>query len=628
MNLIKIPRNIFQTWSTKEFSDGFKTLIDTWKEKNPNYAYFLFDDNDCDEFIRTNFHEKVYNTYCKIIPGAFKADLWRCCVLYVYGGVYIDVDTICLESIDNFLNKDIEFMTPIDLNNCSKIGTHNLFNCFIASIPKHPILLECINRIVHNVENNIVPFSNLDFTGPGILGRATNVYLNLDEETSFIGKEGLHDNSIYLLKFECNTEYVKNEHNNILFQNKNGNSTIQELYKEEIKGTNHIDWGKCTNPIKQVDVNNVSSVTDKKMNAPTIVTMFYNIREKEGNKYSESKLNHSVNRYFDFAKKFILTLPYNLMVFTDCAECIDMVKTERENYKNQTYICNKKFEDTHFYKYLERLEDLQKKYPIYNANLEHETPMYIILNNNKFDFMETAINLNPFDSSHFIWMDFGINHVALNMEKIDDWFYEIPNKIKQLCINPYIENVENKSMFHNIYHHMAGGFFTGSKENLMKYIDLFKLKTQQIYDEEWYQIDEAVMTMVQRENPDLFELFYGDYNGIISNYVYPIHNIELILQGSQKCIDSNKTKQAYHILCYCLKYFEMNINHHLIYYYIQQHIIVDYYNNNKELIPGVIRLIQKHLEDDDKNMNKLIENNLLNINYYENKNLIISEICE
>ena len=119
--------------------------------------------------------------------------------------------------------------------------------------------------------------------------------------------------------------------------------------------------------------------------------------------------------------------------------------------------------------------------------------------------METAINLNPFDSNHFIWMDFGINHVALNMEKINDWFYEIPNKIKQLCINPYIENVEDKTMFHNIYHHMAGGVFTGSKENLIKYIDLFKLKTQQIYDEEWYQIDEAVMTMVQRENPDLFE---------------------------------------------------------------------------------------------------------------------------
>ena len=74
-------------------------------------------------------------------------------------------------------------------------------------------------------------------------------------------------------------------------------------------------------------------------------------------------------------------------------------------------------------------------------------------------------------------------------------------------------------MFQYIYHHTAGGLFTGSKENLLKYSELFKQKTQQIYNEEWYQIDEAVMTMIQRENPDLFDFFYGDYQGIISNYL-------------------------------------------------------------------------------------------------------------
>ena len=154
---MKIPKNIFQTWKTKDISDGFKSLTNTWKENNPDYTYFLFDNNDCDEFIKTNFEISVYNTYCKIIPGAFKADLWRYCVLYVNGGVYIDIDTICLGNIDSFLNDDVEFMTPIDLNNCPTIGTHNLFNCFIACVPQHPILLECIRRIVHNVENNIIP---------------------------------------------------------------------------------------------------------------------------------------------------------------------------------------------------------------------------------------------------------------------------------------------------------------------------------------------------------------------------------------------------------------------------------------------------------------------------------------
>ena len=64
--------------------------------------------------------------------------------------------------------------------------------------------------------------------------------------------------------------------------------------------------------------------------------------------------------------------------------------------------------------------------------------------------------------------------------------------------------------FENIYHNCAGGLFSGSKENMLKYIELFKQKTEQIYSEDWYQIDEAVMTMVQRENYDLFDFFYGD----------------------------------------------------------------------------------------------------------------------
>ena len=47
MSLTKIPRNIFQTWKNKNISTEFSSLTQTWKEKNPNYAYFFFDDDDC-----------------------------------------------------------------------------------------------------------------------------------------------------------------------------------------------------------------------------------------------------------------------------------------------------------------------------------------------------------------------------------------------------------------------------------------------------------------------------------------------------------------------------------------------------------------------------------------------------
>ena len=90
----KIPKKIFQTWSTTNISPGFQQIVDLWKILNPEYEYCFYDNNDCDIFIKENFDERIYNAYCKIIPGAFKADLWRYCVLYKYGGVYVDIDTL------------------------------------------------------------------------------------------------------------------------------------------------------------------------------------------------------------------------------------------------------------------------------------------------------------------------------------------------------------------------------------------------------------------------------------------------------------------------------------------------------------------------------------------------------
>lgn len=614
MNLIKIPRNIFQTWETKNVSNGFNILMQTWKYNNPHYAHFLFDCNEREKFIKENFNDNIYQAYCRIIPGAFKADLWRYCILFIYGGVYVDIDTICLNSIDSFLDENIEFMTTIDLNNCLYYGTYNLSNGFIASVPGHQILIDCIKRIVYNVENNIVPFSNLDFSGPGILGKSTNTFIGNNENESFIGKEGIHNNRLKLLKFEHGVEYIKDISNNrILFQNKNGNKIISDIYDDEIKNINYVCWGTCKNPIKQIgNINNNN----------TIVTMFYKIRDKEPNP-NGTKFSRSVDKYIELSKQFIMKLPYNLIVFTDDDEIINFINEERQQYANKTYIINKPFENTYYYKYLDRLKELQKIFTIINGHVEQETPMYIILNNNKFDFMEDAIKLNPFNSSHFIWMDFSINHTALDFYKIHEWIDLVPDKIKQLCINPYIENSDNKEMFKYIYHHMAGGLFTGTSKNLLKYCQLFKEKTEQIYNENWYQIDEAVMTMVQRENPDLFELYYGDYQGIVSNYLTPIHNIDLIFVGIQKCINHNKTKQAFDILCYCHKYFENNPTSNLIFDYIQKHIIVDFYHNNKLLLDNVISLIKILISTNKIEITNLLNINMSNLNFYLNKNLII-----
>ena len=364
-------------------------------------------------------------------------------------------------------------------------------------------------------------------------------------------------------------------------------------------------------------------------NYPTLVTMLYDIRSMENN---EVERNRKLDSYIDFSKQFLLKLPFPIMFFIDeNEETYDAICSIRKEFGllDKTYIFMNDFKTTYFYKHLSRLQELQKQFHIRNGEIEHETPLYVILNNNKFDCIDKAINMNPFSSTHFVWIDFGINHVSRNNEYIFDWINQVPDKIKQMCINPFTENTPCKDHFRFIYHNMSGGLFSGSLENMKKYSELFKNKTEEIYNDNWYQIDEAVMTMVQRDNPDLFDLYYGDYAGIISNYLSPIHNLDLIFRGSQKLLDYNKTKETYHLLQYCSKYFQDNPNSELVFYYIQQHLIVDFYHNNRNITPRIIDLINLKItsenNSDRERVNVLLNNNKRNIDLYGNKHLIITE---
>jgi hypothetical protein len=133
--------------------------------------------------------------------------------------------------------------------------------------------------------------------------------------------------------------------------------------------------------------------------------------------------------------------------------------------------------------------------------------------------------------------------------------------------------------------------------------------------------------MIHRENPELFNLFYGDYIGIISNYESPVYNINLILQSSQKYINHNMSNLSFEILRYCLPYYEKNPNCYSVFSFIEQNIIVDYIANNNLLLLEVIDLInlKKNSDQplDNEVIHNLLENNKLNISYYENNNLII-----
>jgi FkbM family methyltransferase len=239
---MSIPKIIHQTFEHLDFSQEFQNIVNDWKIENPNFEHKLYNRKEREKFIKQNFSLNVYNAYKKIKPGAFKADLWRYCILHEYGGFYADIDTLCLSSLDKFIGNKIEFVATIDLNE-GYCGYHNVANAFIGCTPQHPIIKNCIERILNWIENETFPTWNLDFSGPGCLGRSVNKFLSREEDKSMVGFEGNHS-GIVLLNFEPKTEFVRDLNYKKILQNKNGNSIIKELYDKECnKVKNYFDWG-------------------------------------------------------------------------------------------------------------------------------------------------------------------------------------------------------------------------------------------------------------------------------------------------------------------------------------------------------------------------------------------------
>ena len=239
-----IPKKIFQTFEHGNFEPQFQYLVNDWKLENPDFEYHFFNANDRQVFIKHYFNDKVYDAYLRIKPGAFKSDLWRYCVLYVFGGFYTDIDSICLGPLNMFVNKETNFVAGIDLN-LGDLEYHNVSNAFIGSVKGHPVLKNCIDRIVEMIDKKELPAENImNFCGPGLLGMEINKFLGREEKASMVGYFGKYD-KMELISFETPTEFWRALDGRKVMQNKNSSPVLKLFYDIECnKVENYFDWGK------------------------------------------------------------------------------------------------------------------------------------------------------------------------------------------------------------------------------------------------------------------------------------------------------------------------------------------------------------------------------------------------
>jgi hypothetical protein len=180
-----ISRRIVQSWVDRNLTPGIEKLCESHRRCNPEYEYVFYDDKECRDFIKKHFHVNVLHAYDAIIPGAFKADLFRYCELYVNGGWWFDIDTMSVGAIDSIIGPEVEFACPRDIEKAfDKDVQYALYQAVLGCGPRHPVLEAAIRKIVDRVSQRSEKWAagqaavpELGLTGPALLGEEVNLYL-------------------------------------------------------------------------------------------------------------------------------------------------------------------------------------------------------------------------------------------------------------------------------------------------------------------------------------------------------------------------------------------------------------------------------------------------------------------
>jgi mannosyltransferase OCH1-like enzyme len=122
-----------------------------------------------------------------------KADLWRYCIIYTYGGIYADIDALCITDTLDFLLEDgpLLITSPEAFAPEEKISKY--FNQWIFSAPKNsPILKLIIDLIIdanENIEYTYYKYEIHNLTGPSIFTQGIEKYLLNNNIQLFNNKE-------------------------------------------------------------------------------------------------------------------------------------------------------------------------------------------------------------------------------------------------------------------------------------------------------------------------------------------------------------------------------------------------------------------------------------------------------
>lgn len=178
-----IPKIIWQTYESSydDLRYDYKMSSLTWKNLNPEWKYIYCNPEQRRKYVE-NYDKEILKFY-DICDGLSQSDIWRWIVLYQYGGVYSDMDSVCNMPLDSMfetfpISKDV-VCVPIT-KNILITGTFaakkesKVFKNMIEKLAFGKSALWAYEPIAHIGWSNIFPVilenrENIDFLFMGVI---------------------------------------------------------------------------------------------------------------------------------------------------------------------------------------------------------------------------------------------------------------------------------------------------------------------------------------------------------------------------------------------------------------------------------------------------------------------------
>jgi hypothetical protein len=103
-----IPKIIWQTYEL-DYDDlryDYRMASLTWKNLNPEWEYRYCNAEARKTHVKEYSDELYY--YYEYLSPINRADIWRLCVLYTYGGLYTDMDSVCVIPLNDVFKNNIK----------------------------------------------------------------------------------------------------------------------------------------------------------------------------------------------------------------------------------------------------------------------------------------------------------------------------------------------------------------------------------------------------------------------------------------------------------------------------------------------------------------------------------------